>query len=171
MVNKLVVLHNGDYVQKVRTINAETESEAMKNAQKMFKSLCKQYLPNFFNETKEGQDLHLRWGNYNQGELKLSIVHLDQESVEQKEARHLMASSYSQLEKLADEMSITDRGNLAQALLGNIRNTIRIGTYLDERYGYGCGDQGHKDSVKKANKAAHKVGDALGYNVTRDVDF
>lgn len=171
MVNKLVAFYNGDSIQKTRIINAETESEVLKNAQKMFKILCKQYLPNFFNEAKEDQDLHLRWGNYNQGELKLSIIHLDKESVEQKEARHLMASSYSQFEKLADEMSEIDRGMISRMLISSVRDIVRVGMYLEYRYGSGGGDQGHKDAVKRANNAARKVGDAIGDHATRDVDF
>ena len=37
--------------------------------------------------------------------------------------------------------------------------------YVSGRYGYGCGDQGHEDSVKQMNKVGKKVKcDAMGYN-------
>ena len=36
--------------------------------------------------------------------------------------------------------------------------------YLDERHGYGCGDQGHEAAKKQAAHALHKVRKALGYS-------
>lgn len=41
-----------------------------------------------------------------------------------------------------------------------------LATYLDNREGHGCGDQGHVDSLKAANRVNAKVRKALGYQTT-----
>ncbi len=37
--------------------------------------------------------------------------------------------------------------------------------YLSHRYGDGCGDQGHADSVKEANRTLREVRKALGFTM------
>jgi hypothetical protein len=47
-----------------------------------------------------------------------------------------------------------------------------IAAYLGERYGYGCGDQGHGKALKAANRAARLTHcEALGYNDCTSINF
>jgi len=48
----------------------------------------------------------------------------------------------------------------------------RFREYLDQRYGSGCGDQGHADAVKAQNRVAAKIRKALGYTYAKnDINF
>lgn len=51
---------------------------------------------------------------------------------------------------------------------GEIERAARLRGYLDERYGHGCGDHGHKDGVKSSNKLAAKIRKALGFTYAKD---
>jgi len=53
-----------------------------------------------------------------------------------------------------------------------IERAVRLRGYLDERYGYGCGDQGHKAAVKTSNKLAKRIRKALGFTYPgQDINF
>ncbi len=53
-----------------------------------------------------------------------------------------------------------------------IQGLTRLRGYLDARYGHGCGDQGHTDAVKEANRLTTKVRKALGYTYPKcEVSF
>lgn len=55
---------------------------------------------------------------------------------------------------------------------GLIERAARLRGYMDERYGHGYGDHGHKDGVKSSNKLAAKIRKALGFTYARqDVNF
>ncbi len=67
-------------------------------------------------------------------------------------------------------MSSPDKYEAAKMLEHIAKQAAWLGTYAEERYGYGCGDQGHADAVKSANKAAKTVWcKALGYNGYHDL--
>lgn len=53
-----------------------------------------------------------------------------------------------------------------------IEKAARVRGYLDGRYGHGCGDQGHEDSVKLSNRLTAQVRKALGFTKNRlDTQF
>lgn len=62
-----------------------------------------------------------------------------------------------------DEMSGTQRGKLAEDLQDLALSAAWKSAYLDHRHGSGCGDQGHADSVKHANKVLKAVRQAFGF--------
>jgi hypothetical protein len=74
--------------------------------------------------------------------------------------------------KTVNRMKTDDRRELARELEEISRRAAMLAEYLNERYGYGCGDQGHKKGVKSANKAGQKVWcGAFGYNAHHDFSF
>lgn len=47
-----------------------------------------------------------------------------------------------------------------------------FGEYLDQRHGFGCGDQGHETAVRKCNSLQTKIRRAMGYTQARnDINF
>jgi hypothetical protein len=46
----------------------------------------------------------------------------------------------------------------------HIEGAARLRGYLEERYGSGCGDQGHAAGVKESSRLVTKVRRALGYS-------
>jgi len=71
-------------------------------------------------------------------------------------------------EKLGGE----DLRELIKDLEAVAERAAMMATYLEERHGYGCGDQGHASAVKACNRAARIVHcRALGYNAYKDLSF
>ena len=68
-------------------------------------------------------------------------------------------------EETVDEMTEEERSDMARQLNGLACRAVELGSYIEKRYGYGCGDQGHKSAVKYCNKRGKKVWvDVMGYN-------
>jgi hypothetical protein len=68
-------------------------------------------------------------------------------------------------ERAVDVMSANKRQDLAARCDSIAKHAAMVGTYLESRYGYGCGDQGHEAAVTAANAAGKKVWvKTLGYN-------
>lgn len=69
---------------------------------------------------------------------------------------------------LANLHQIPHNANLEKSV-GELQAVIQRATlvtaYLEHRYLTGCGDQGHDDSCKAANKALTGVRKALGYSI------
>jgi len=71
-----------------------------------------------------------------------------------------------------NDLSNVDRQKLADEIEGIAIQATFAHAYVQERHGYGCGDQGHEDAAKAANKARRKVrNNVIGYNETRDIPF
>lgn len=68
-----------------------------------------------------------------------------------------------------------NRGTMDDAIRqldGMIQALVRFRAYLDERYGHGCGDQGHASAVQNQNTIVAKVRKAMGFSIPRnDVRF
>jgi hypothetical protein len=76
---------------------------------------------------------------------------------------------YDEFPPLANRSTM---GEAISELDAAIIHLTRLRGYLDGRYGHGCGDQGHADSVKSSNKLVAKVRKALGYTIAKaDVIF
>ncbi len=50
-------------------------------------------------------------------------------------------------------------------------STVAVAAYVGERYGYGCGDQGHESGVKKFNQRRKRVRSVMGYCTTSEIRF
>lgn len=73
-------------------------------------------------------------------------------------------------QSFVDDLSSVDRQKLADELEGIAIQATFTHAYVQERHGYGCGDQGHEVSAKAANKARRKIrNNVIGYNETRDI--
>ena len=69
---------------------------------------------------------------------------------------------------VAKEMSMEDKGLAVVELELAARKAAMLAAYLEERYGNGCGDQGHEAAVKSANRAGAAVWQkAFGYMAFR----
>ena len=77
----------------------------------------------------------------------------------------LMESAPIEWERLIDLVSSKRRGELVRELEAiSIRAGI-LARYIDERHGYGCGDQGHEKAVKRMNCAGKIIHmKVFGYN-------
>jgi len=85
-------------------------------------------------------------------------------------AQDLMALAPIDWEKTVDGLSISERGELSRKLEGISARAAVLAGYLDERHGYGCGDQGHKKAVRRANRNGKTVWiGAFGYNGYHDL--
>ena len=67
------------------------------------------------------------------------------------------------IEEYADGLPSAQRGQYAQELQNLALSALWRSVYLDTRYGAGCGDQGHDDAVKAANKALAGCRKVLGF--------
>lgn len=69
-------------------------------------------------------------------------------------------------------LSSEDKGECIRHLDAVIQRASMLRGYLDARYGHGCGDQGHNDGVKQANRLVSKVRKVIGYSIPKqDVRF
>jgi len=76
----------------------------------------------------------------------------------------------AELEAFVDQLNTEERRLLSEHCESIAASAAFTASYLSERYGYGCGDQGHDDAVKAANKVRRIVRcKAFGYNETRDI--
>jgi hypothetical protein len=68
-------------------------------------------------------------------------------------------------EKTVDSMSSKEKDDMRRKLEGISLRAGELAGYLDERHGYGCGDQGHRAAVKEANRNGKIIWTkAFGYN-------
>lgn len=68
-------------------------------------------------------------------------------------------------EKAVDKLMIEERDEIRRELEGIAERAAMLAGYLDERHGYGCGDQGHSKAVKTANHHGKMVWmKTFGYN-------
>lgn len=78
----------------------------------------------------------------------------------------------AQLDGWVAQFSEEDLGNIARYLTSATEHFARRAAYIEERYGYGGGDQGHACGVKKQNRIAAKVRKAFGYTYPKqDITF
>jgi len=68
-------------------------------------------------------------------------------------------------ETTVNKMNNHDREELRSQFAHIAKVAAMLEGYLDERYGYGCGDQGHERAMKTANKNGKQVWmKVFGYN-------
>jgi hypothetical protein len=68
-------------------------------------------------------------------------------------------------EKAVDKLTTSQRNEAAKELEFLSLRAAELSQYLVERHGYGCGDQGHKAGMRRANKRGKIVWmKAFGYN-------
>ncbi len=68
-------------------------------------------------------------------------------------------------EKTVEAMSIMGRDDMRRQMEGIALRAGELAGYLDERHGYGCGDRGHREAVKEANRVGKIIWTkAFGYN-------
>lgn len=80
-------------------------------------------------------------------------------------AQELLKVAPADWKETVDAMSTKERGELNKELDGIAERAALLAGYLDERYGGGCGDQGHKQAMKTANRNGKMVWTkVLGYN-------
>jgi hypothetical protein len=73
-------------------------------------------------------------------------------------------------EKTADKMTTTERREVVERLEAIAERAAMLARYFDERYGWGCGDQGRVTGMKSANKAGKLVHmRVFGYNACYDL--
>ena len=69
----------------------------------------------------------------------------------------LMEKAPVEWEKIIDKIKVNERRGLAKELEGISKRAGILAAYIEERYGYGCGDQGHEAAVKKMNRAGKMI--------------
>lgn len=80
-------------------------------------------------------------------------------------AFRLIHTAPADLEEITESLTATERHQLADALQHIARYAGFAGMYLEERHGYGCGDQGHRKAVTVGNRAMKKIWmQAFGFN-------
>lgn len=80
-------------------------------------------------------------------------------------AQIMMKKAPVDWEKTVDKLTTRERDDLRRELEGISERAAMLAGYLDERHGYGCGDQGHEKAVKRANGNGKTVWmKAFGYN-------
>ena len=76
------------------------------------------------------------------------------------------------LDKIASGMSSEELHETVRELEAISLNAGQKARYFDERYGGGCGDQGHDSAVKALNRAGRMVWRRVfGYNAYSDISF
>jgi hypothetical protein len=85
--------------------------------------------------------------------------------------RAMLRTPPVKFQKLADSIPEGDKDEFIRELDRIIAHATRLAVYVGERYGYGCGDQGHAQGVKKSNKVVAAVRKALGYHGTFGLSF
>ncbi len=87
------------------------------------------------------------------------------------EVLEILALAPGDLEKKADALNADARHEITETLSRLAEVAASYAAYFEERYGYGCGDQGHKKAVKEFNKVRKAVRKALGFNITYPITF
>jgi len=74
-------------------------------------------------------------------------------------------------EKTVDRLNTKDRDYLRRDLEELSKRVAMLAGYLDQRHGYGCGDQGHAKAVKQMNRNGKMVWmKVFGYNAYHDIN-
>ena len=85
-------------------------------------------------------------------------------------AQYLIKKAPVEWEKTVNRLSSVDRGTLRKELEAISERAGMLAAYLDERHGYGCGDQGHGKAVKSVNKTGRLIHcKAFGYNAFHEL--
>jgi len=79
-------------------------------------------------------------------------------------ARKLLAMPPVKWKRYFDRLTMQQRWEATEVLGGLIQQAALMYGYADERYGNGCGDQGHAAAVKDANRRLTGVRKVLGYS-------
>lgn len=87
------------------------------------------------------------------------------------EALEILALAPVDLEKKVDTLDTNTKREIADTLSRLAEVAASKAAYFEERYGYGCGDQGHKKAVKEFNRVRKAVRKALGFNITHPITF
>lgn len=77
----------------------------------------------------------------------------------------------SEYQARVDQLSVQRRKEIMDELERIAEATVTFIAYLDERYGYGLGDQGHKTAVKRMNKVRREFRKTIGYTITKDLEI
>jgi hypothetical protein len=83
----------------------------------------------------------------------------------------LMKLAPVDFEQAIDGLTGPERGKLADEAYGLLQGLAWAAGYVDRRYGAGCGDQGHTDAVKYANKLKAGVRKVLGYSYPKSSEI
>lgn len=79
---------------------------------------------------------------------------------------------FSEMREYANKASLKELHTMASELEATAKRAAMMAAYLEQRYGDGCGDQGHESALKEMNRAGRKVWVGIfGYNVFYDVSF
>jgi hypothetical protein len=71
----------------------------------------------------------------------------------------------AEIQSAVEKMSDIEKHDMMSKLAHVAARAAEYHAYVGERYGYGCGDQGHKSAVKEMNKVGKKVWcNAMGFN-------
>ena len=85
-------------------------------------------------------------------------------------AKNLMKKAPIDWEKIVDKLSQNERQDLRESLENISERAGILAGYLDERHGYGCGDQGHDKAVKTMNRIGKIIHmKAFGYNAYHEL--
>ena len=85
-------------------------------------------------------------------------------------AQELMNIAPVDWEKTVDAMSTTERHDMQHELEGIAERAAMCAGYVEEREGYGCGDQGHASAMKTANRYGRRLHvTTFGYSEFRGV--
>lgn len=83
-------------------------------------------------------------------------------------ARELLELPKAKYREVFDNMPSKERGELERELDNIAQAAAWAYGYAEQRYGSGCGDQGHEDAVKEANKTLAGVRKVLGYTYPKN---
>lgn len=82
----------------------------------------------------------------------------------------LLKTAYSGLSEAVGKLSVDEARDAASQLEDLVARSAFIAEYTQSRRGLnGCGEHGHEDGVKAANKLRRSIRDAMGYNDTLDI--
>lgn len=85
-------------------------------------------------------------------------------------AKEVLRRAYVDLPALCQNMKNMDE--VRRELEGISLRAGEMAAYIDERHGYGCGDQGHDKALKRMNKVGRTIWmKAFGYNAFHDLSF
>ena len=89
-----------------------------------------------------------------------------------RKARALFGSAPVDWERKVDKLTSKERDELRREFEGISLRAGELAAYIDQRHGFGCGDQGHGKAVKAMMKAGHVIWcKAFGYNAFHDFSF
>lgn len=88
------------------------------------------------------------------------------------EAKTLMKKAPIDWRKAIERLHTDERDEMRRKLEAISERAGMLAAYIDERHGYGCGDQGHDKAVKEMNRAGRKIHmDVFGYNAFHDLSI